>query len=72
MVQVVDITCPACGQKRSYLSAWRHIGRVLICVCPECYERELSSDELLRVGFHHGVQFAKGQIREELNREIEL
>ena len=62
MIQILKIHCPACQRMVDHLVNWREIGDTTFYLCEECKKKDLTTDEILRVGFFRGYEEYKDQV----------
>ena len=67
MMILVPSICPACQEQKGALDFWKKVDNKYFHLCDKCCQRELSQDELLRVGFHYGYVKAKEEMKDFLN-----
>lgn len=61
-----EIECPKCLKKVSYLEFWKQIGDKYFHLCSVCMKEPTGPEDLIMIGFHHGRESFKTQIKEWL------
>lgn len=67
MIISVPIQCPACQQMKDSLTFWKTLGNHHFHVCDKCKNKTFDENELLRIGFSHGFDFAERAARDAVN-----
>src|ERR1700691_4692461 len=79
--EIMQSICPCCREKLdsaigrdeettegNYLEFWRMLGDQHLYICTKCKKKELSQEELLRIGFQRGFRVALDKNREASNK----
>ena len=67
MVIQTPIKCPDCKKYFDHLSFWKKVEDHYFYLCEDCIKEEMSKEDILMIGFHHGKEYFKEIIRDFIN-----
>lgn len=69
MMQRTMIKCPGCGEMVWELNCWFTVDNLYFHVCKDCEKKSFSTGSLLKIGFYHGYEEAKQDMRNWLSEQ---